>query len=76
MAWLYYYARRYERTLHHLESAIAMNPTAEETYRVLGLTLAIDGQHEEAERVLREAVAMPGAGSYTAGTLGFALARA
>ena len=53
-----------------------MNPTAEETYRVLGLTLAIDGQHDEAERVLREAVAMPGAGSYTAGTLGFALARA
>ena len=76
LAWLYFYARRYERTLHHLESAIEMNPTAEETYRVLGLTLAVDGQLDEAERVLREAVSMQGAGSYTAATLGFALARA
>jgi serine/threonine-protein kinase len=76
LAWLYYYARRFERTLHHLEAAIAMNPTAEETYRVLGLALALDGQLGEAERVLREAVTMQGAGSYTAATLGFALARA
>jgi serine/threonine-protein kinase len=55
--------------------AIAMNPGAEETYRVLGLTLAIEGQLEEAERVLRQAVSMPGTGSYTSATLGYALAR-
>jgi Flp pilus assembly protein TadD len=55
--------------------AIAMNPAAEETYRVLGLTLAIEGQATEAERVLREAVTMHGTGSYTFATLGYALAR-
>jgi serine/threonine-protein kinase len=55
--------------------AIAMNPSAEENFRVLGLTLALEEQTVEAERVLREAVAMPGAGSYTTATLGFALAR-
>jgi serine/threonine protein kinase/tetratricopeptide (TPR) repeat protein len=76
LAWLYYYARRYEPARYHLSRAIAMNPGAEETYRVLGLTLAIDGQLDEAERVLREAVAMTGSGSYTRATLGFALARA
>jgi serine/threonine-protein kinase len=52
-----------------------MNPAAEETYRVLGLTLAISGHAVEAERVLRRAVTMHGTGSYTYGTLGFALAR-
>jgi serine/threonine-protein kinase len=76
LAWIYYYARRYEQARYHLTRAIAMNPGAEETYRVLGLTLAIEGQLEESERVLREAVSMPGAGSYTSATLGYALARA
>ena len=76
LAWIYYYARRFEPARYHLSRAIAMNPGAEETYRVLGLTLAIDGQLEEAERVLREAVSMAGSGSYTSATLGFALARA
>ena len=51
-----------------------MNPVAEETYRVLGLVAAIEGRHEEAERSLREASTLPGAGSYTLATLGFALA--
>jgi serine/threonine-protein kinase len=76
LAWIYYYARRYEQARYHLTRAIAMNPGAEETYRVLGLTLAMEGQLDEAERVLREAVSMHGAGSYTRATLGFALARA
>ncbi|MDQ6634854.1 MAG: protein kinase [Gemmatimonadota bacterium] len=76
LAWIYYYARRYEPARYHLSRAIAMNPGAEETYRVLGLTLAIDGQLDEAERVLREAVSMAGSGSYTSATLGFAMARA
>jgi serine/threonine-protein kinase len=75
LAWIYYYARRFEQARYHLTRAIAMNPGAEETYRVLGLTLAIEGELDEAERVLREAVSMHGAGSYTRATLGFALAR-
>lgn len=76
LAWAYYYARRYEEARYHLDRAIAMNPDAEETYRVLGLTLAGDGQPEEAVRILTEACALPGSGTYTRGTLGYALARA
>jgi serine/threonine-protein kinase len=53
-----------------------MNPTAEESYRVLGLTLTMNDQHEEAERVLREATGLPGAGTYTQVTLAYALTRA
>jgi Flp pilus assembly protein TadD len=49
---------------------------AEETYRVLGLTQSLDGDHAEAVRTLREGAAMPGAGSYSIATLGYALARA
>jgi serine/threonine-protein kinase len=75
LGWVYYYARRFGQARYHMTRAIAMNPSAEENFRVLGLTLALEGQTVEAERVLREAVAMPGAGSYTTATLGFALAR-
>jgi serine/threonine-protein kinase len=53
-----------------------MNPNAEETYRLLGFTLALEGQLDEALRVLRETVAMPDAGTYSWATLGYALARA
>ena len=56
--------------------AIAMNPAAEETYRVLGLTLAISGHAPEAERVLRRRGDDAGTTSYTYGTLGYALGRA
>jgi serine/threonine protein kinase/Tfp pilus assembly protein PilF len=76
LGWEYFYARRFDQARFHLDRAIAMNPNAEESYRVLGLTLAVDGDLAEAERVLREAVAMPEAGSYTRASLGYALARA
>ena len=76
LGWQYYYARRYERARHHLEHAIEMNPTAEETYRILGLVQSVDGMHEAAVSTLREALALPGATSYTLATLGYALARA
>jgi serine/threonine-protein kinase len=76
LAWLYYYARRYEQARYHLARAVAMAPAAEESYRVLGLTLAMEGEHAEAERVLRGAIAMRGSGTYTMATLGYALARA
>ena len=75
MGWQYFYARRFERARHHLERAIEMNPMAEETYRVLGLSLSSEGNHPEAVRTLREASSMPEAGSYTRSTLAFALAR-
>jgi len=53
-----------------------MNPNAEETYRILGLTLALEGQLDEALRVLRETVAMPDSGTYSRATLAYVLGRA
>ncbi|MGI8499178.1 MAG: hypothetical protein ACR2OG_16530 [Gemmatimonadaceae bacterium] len=49
---------------------------AEETYGTLGLVLAVEGRLDDAERVLREAAAMPEAGLFTTATLGYALGRA
>ena len=75
LGWLYYYARRYEQARYHLSRAIEMNPEAEETYRVLGLSVALDGDLVEAERVLREAITLRGAGAYAIATLGYVLGR-
>ena len=76
LAWDYYYAHRWDQARYHATRAIAMNPTQEESHRILGMSLAFDGRLAEAERVLREARDLPGAGAYALGTLGFALARA
>ena len=74
LGWLYFYARRYEQAGYHLSRAIEMNPDAEETYRVFGLSLAMQGDLVEAERVLREAITLRGAGAYAIATLGYVLA--
>jgi serine/threonine protein kinase/tetratricopeptide (TPR) repeat protein len=76
VGWLYYYARRYDQARDHLARAIEMNPMAIESYRILGMTLALQGELGEAERVLREASTLPGAGAYTEATLAWVLARA
>jgi len=76
MGWTYFYARRYAQSIHHLTRAIEMNPTAEESYRVLGLARALAGDLPTAERVLREARELPGAGPYSLSSLGWVLARA
>ena len=75
LGWAYFYARRYDDTRRHMLRAIEMNPTADETFRVLGLALSLMGDHAEAVRVLREANDFPGAGTYTTSTLAYALAR-
>jgi serine/threonine protein kinase/Tfp pilus assembly protein PilF len=75
LGFAYIYARRYEQARFHLDRAIAMNPNAEESYRLLGITLTLDGDLSEAERVLREATQAPGF-NYTYATLGYAIARA
>lgn len=72
---IYAYARRYEQSRYHCERAIAMNPLAEESYRLLGMALFRMGRVEEAERVLRESAALPGAGPYADATLGYVLAQ-
>lgn len=76
VGWAYYYARRYDQARHHLERALAMNPTSDETCRVLGLTYAVQGQAAGAERALREAVVLSPSGTYNKAALGYALALA
>jgi len=75
LGWLYYYARRYDQARYHLSRAIEMNPEAEETYRVLGLSVAMQGDLVEAERILREAITLRGAGPYAIATLAYVLGR-
>lgn len=75
VGWAYYYARRYQQARQYLSRAVAMNPNAEETYRILGLALAQQGDWLEAERVLRESNALPSAGTLDRATLGYVLAR-
>lgn len=74
VAWINYYARRWDQACYHSARAIEMNPTAEESHRILGLSFARQGNLAEAERVLREAKELPGAGAYAFGTLGYVLA--
>jgi serine/threonine-protein kinase len=76
VGWAHYYARRYDQARYHLLRAIAMNPTAAETYRILALTYTEQGDLDEAERVAREAMELPAGGSYTLATLGLVLGRA
>jgi serine/threonine-protein kinase len=76
LGWAYYYARRFDQARYHQLRAIAMNPTADESYRVLALTLAQQGDLPEALRIAREATELPGAGTYTQATLGYVLGRA
>jgi serine/threonine-protein kinase len=68
------YARRYDQARFHFERAITMNPNAEESYRLLGLTLGLAGDYAEAERVLREVIDLPPCEcNYTYATLGYVL---
>jgi eukaryotic-like serine/threonine-protein kinase len=57
MGWLQYYARRPREALEHLRRALAMNPTAEETHRLLGLAYLQLGMYDESAAAFREAVA-------------------
>src|SRR5207247_1947758 len=56
--WISYSPRRYEQALYHLRRAVAMNPTSEDTYRVMGLVLMQQGAYAEAERAFREAITL------------------
>jgi serine/threonine-protein kinase len=77
LGYAYLYARKYQQGRYHIDRAIAMNPTSEETYRIQGLLLTLDKQYAAAERVLREALALAPAGAtYTKATLAYSLALA
>ena len=76
LGYCYLYARKFEQARYHLSRGIAMNPTAEESYRIQGLILTMLGEYVEAERVLREALELASPGStYTKATLAYSLAR-
>jgi eukaryotic-like serine/threonine-protein kinase len=76
LGYCYVYARKYEQARYHLSRGIAMNPTAEESYRIQGLVLTMLGEHSEAERMLREALDLASPGTtYTKATLAYSLAR-
>jgi len=57
MGWLHYYARQPGEALEHLRRALAMNPTAEENHRLLGLAYLQLGMYDESAAAFREAVA-------------------
>ncbi len=77
LGYCYLYARKYEQGRYHLDRAIAMNPTAEESYRIQGLLLTFQKQYDAAERVLREALALASEyGTTTKATLAWSLAMA
>ena len=57
LGWLHYYARQPGEALEHLRRALAMNPTAEENHRLLGLAYLQMGLHDESAAAFREAVA-------------------
>ena len=58
MGWLHYYARQPFQALEHLRRALAMNPTSEETHRLLGLAYLELGMLDESAAAFREAVAI------------------
>jgi len=58
LGYCYLYARKYDQARYHLDRAIAMNPNAEESYRIAGLILTLQQDYRAAERVLREGLAL------------------
>jgi tetratricopeptide (TPR) repeat protein len=57
MGWLLYYARQPEQALEQLRRALAMDPTAEENHRLLGLSYVQIQKWDEAAGAFREAIA-------------------
>ena len=58
LGYCYMYARKYDQARYHLDRAIAMNPTAEESFRIGGMILTLQRDYRAAERVLREGLAL------------------
>jgi serine/threonine-protein kinase len=75
LGYTYAYARKFDQARYHLDRAIAMNPTAEESYRIQGMILTFQQQYGPAERVLREGLTFAPEGAITTrATLAFSLA--
>jgi tetratricopeptide (TPR) repeat protein len=77
LGYCYLYARKYDQARYHLDRAIAMNPTAEESYRIAGLILTLQQDYPAAERLLREGLALAAEGATTTrATLAYSLGMA
>ena len=77
LGYSYLYARRYDQGSYHLDRAIAMNPVAEESYRIQGLIRTFAKDFAGAERALREGLSLaPPHGATTKATLAYSLASA
>src|SRR5437868_3777324 len=77
LGYTYVYARKLDQARYHLDRAIAMNPTAEESFGLQGMVLTCQMQYEAAERVLREGLTFaPGPANTTRATLAYSLALA
>ncbi len=76
MGWACYYTRQYDDAVDQLRRAIALNPAAEESHRVLGLVHLMRGATAQAETAFREALALAEDSAYAAAGLGATLARA
>jgi Flp pilus assembly protein TadD len=75
MGWLLYYARQYEAALDQLRRALAMDPTAEETHRLLGLVYLQQEQYDEATASFKEALAISEHDALALAGVGHAAAR-
>ena len=60
LGWLQYYSRQSEASLENLRRALTMDPTAEETHRLLGLVYLQQGRYDDAAAAFREAIANSG----------------
>ena len=77
LGYTYVYARKLDQARYHLDRAIAMNPTAEESYRLQGMVLTFQKQYEAAERMLREGLTLaPEGANTTRATLAYSLSQA
>jgi tetratricopeptide (TPR) repeat protein len=64
LGWLHAMARQPEAAIAYLRRTLALEPTAEETYRVLGLAYLQKGMLEEARAAFEDALAMAPAKTY------------
>jgi serine/threonine-protein kinase len=60
LGWLQYYSRQSEPALENLRRALTMDPTAEETHRLLALVYLQQGRYDDAAAAFREAIANSG----------------
>jgi serine/threonine-protein kinase len=57
LGWLQYYSRQYEAALENLRRALTMDPTAEETHRLLALVYLQQGRYDDSAAAFRESIA-------------------